>query len=144
MLNSVNIIGRLTKDVEVRYTTNGKAVCDFTIACNRLQEGVDFINIQVWGKQAENLCKYTSKGDLVSIIGKLRTDEFNDKEGNKRTKTYILATEIGFITTGKRGEKIEKEVNKLEDTKEYIMRKQFEDFGNEIDNAEESNMQLPF
>ena len=138
MLNSISIVGRLTKDVEVRYTTNNKAVTDFTIACNRIPEGVDFIRCQVWGKQAENLGKYTSKGDLVSIIGKLRTDEFNDKEGNKRTKTYILATEIGFITTGKRGEKIEKEINKTEDTKEYIMRKQFEDFGNEIDDS------LPF
>ena len=139
MLNSISIVGRLTKDVEVRYTTNNKAVTEFTIACTRIQEGVDFIRCQVWGKQAENLGKYTSKGDLVAISGELRTDEFNDKEGNKRVKTYVLAVKISYLTTKKRGEKIEKEINKLEDTKEYIMRKQFEDFGNEIDDSS-----LPF
>ena len=101
MLNSVNIIGRLTKDVEVRYTTNGKAVCDFTIACNRLQEGVDFINIQVWGKQAENLVKYTTKGSLISVSGKLRVDTYKDKEGNAKYKNYVLANEIEWITKGK-------------------------------------------
>ena len=101
MLNSVNIIGRLTKDVEVRYTTNGKAVCDFTIACNRLQEGVDFINIQVWGKQAENLKKYTTKGSLISVSGKLRVDTYKDKEGNAKYKNYVLANEIEWITKGK-------------------------------------------
>ena len=139
MLNSISIVGRLTKDVEVRYTTNNTAVTEFTIACTRIQEGVDFIRCQVWGKQAENLGKYTSKGDLVAISGELRTDEFNDKEGNKRVKTYVLAVKISYLTTKKRGEKIEKEINKLEDTKEYIMRKQFEDFGNEIDDSS-----LPF
>ena len=101
MLNSVNIIGRLTKDVEVRYTTNGKAVCDFTIACNRLQEGVDFINVQVWGKQAENLVKYTTKGSLISVSGKLRVDTDKDKEGNTKYKNYVLANEIEWITKGK-------------------------------------------
>ena len=139
MLNSISIVGYLTKDVEVRYTTNNKAVTDFTIACNEIGDGVDFIKCQVWGKQAENLGKYTSKGDLVSINGKLRADSFEDKEGNRRTKTYILASEIGYLTTKKRGEKIEKEINKLEDTREYIINKQFEEFGNEIDNAD-----LPF
>ena len=101
MLNSVNIIGRLTKDVEVRYTTNGKAVCDFTIACNRLQEGVDFINVQVWGKQAENLEKYTTKGSLISVSGKLRVDNYKDKEGNAKYRNYVLANEIEWITKGK-------------------------------------------
>ena len=88
-MNKVLLTGRLTRDPELRYTSNNKAVCNFTIATNRpvVRDGekiADFINCIVWGKTAENLSKYQSKGSLVGIDGRLESRSYDDKDGNKR------------------------------------------------------------
>lgn len=102
-MNSINLIGRITKDLELRYTSNNKAVCDFSIAVNRAYSGeekeVDFINIQIWGKQAENLQKYQTKGGLIAISGTLRVDIYKDKEDKNKYKTYVLANSIEYISS---------------------------------------------
>ena len=121
-MNTINLIGRITKELELRYTNNNKAVCDFTIAVNRAyttengEREADFINIQVWGKQAENLEKYQGKGSLIAVNGSLRVDAYQDKEGKNKYKTYVLANNIEYVSTKQPNEttKIEQEKNKID------------------------------
>jgi single-strand DNA-binding protein len=107
-MNKVALVGRLTKDPEVRYTANNqKAVAKFTIAVNRLfkQEGqpdADFIPIVVWGKPAENCGKYIAKGSLVSVAGRIATRSWDDNEGKRHFATEVIADEVGFLD--KKGE----------------------------------------
>ena len=91
------LIGRITKDLELRHTPNDKAVCDFTLAVNRDKENADFINCVVWNNQAENLCKYQGKGSLIAVFGELRVDTY-EVEGNKRYKTYVYVNNIEFLS----------------------------------------------
>lgn len=100
-MNSINLVGRVTKDLELRKTTSNKSVCEFTLAVNRLGEGTDFITCSVWNAQAENLVKYQGKGSLIGVLGSLRTENFKDKEGNTRYKTYVLVNNIEFLGTKK-------------------------------------------
>ncbi len=103
-MNQINLIGRITKDLELRYTQNNKAVCDFNIAVNRTytneagEREADFINIQSWGKQAENLEKYQGKGSLIGVSGELRVNQWED-EGQRKYKTFVLANQIEFLSS---------------------------------------------
>jgi single-strand DNA-binding protein len=97
-MNSINLVGRITKDIELKYTQSNKAVCEFSLAVNRVgQEQADFITCQVWNGQAENLSKYQGKGSLIGVVGSLRVDQFQDKEGNNRYKTYVLVSNIEYL-----------------------------------------------
>lgn len=103
MINSIVLIGRITKDLEIRYTEKQKAVCNFSIACNRIgSEQADFINIAVWGQQAENLKKYQGKGSLIAVAGSLRVDSF-EMNGQKRYNTYVLANNIEYLSNKNTG-----------------------------------------
>ena len=108
-MNNVCLIGRLTKDVEVRYTqTNNTMVGGFTLAVNRkyAKEGeqqADFIPIVVWGKSAEFASKYFKKGMQVSVIGRIQTRSWDDQNGQKRYVTEVVGSELGFAE-GKRDE----------------------------------------
>ena len=94
------LIGRLTKNPELRATQSGKQVCSFTIATNRVNgEEADFINCVVWDKQAENLCKYQVKGSLIGVIGQLRQETYNDTKGNKRTSYVVYCNEIEYLSS---------------------------------------------
>jgi len=101
-LNSFIGIGRLTRDPELRYTPGGTGVCKFGIAINRTyrnQEGnnvedVLFINVTTWGKQAENVSQFLKKGRRVAISGELRSNNWQDKEGNKRTSFEIKTVQF--------------------------------------------------
>ena len=104
-MNKVMLIGRLTKTPELRSTQTGKQVCSFTIATNRINnEECDFINCVVWDKQAENLCKYQVKGNLIGVIGQLRQETYNDTKGNKRTSYVVLCNEIEYLQTSTKKE----------------------------------------
>ena len=101
-MNSINLVGRITKDLELRQTTTGKSVCEFSLAVNRIgSEDADFITCQVWNAQAENLAKYQGKGSLIAIVGSLRVDKFQDNEGNNRYKTYVLVNNVEYLGTKK-------------------------------------------
>ena len=103
-MNSINLTGRITKDLTLKYTNNNKAVCEFNIAVNRIgQEQADFVNCQVWNTQAENLTKYQGKGSLIGVEGSLRIDKFQDKDGNDRYKTYVLVSNIEYLGAKKEG-----------------------------------------
>lgn len=104
-MNNVNLIGNLTSNPELRTTSTGKNVCNFSIAINSgygESSRTDFINIQAWNKLAENLCKYQSKGGKLGISGELRSETY-EKDGNKRTNTYVLANQITYLNTKKDG-----------------------------------------
>ena len=101
-MNKVILIGRLTRDPELRYTPQGTAVCQITIAVNRRgvqpgQQDVDFINVSIWSAQAENVAKYMTKGRQMAIEGRIQTRNYDDKDGKKVYVTEILASNISFL-----------------------------------------------
>lgn len=103
MLNRVILIGRLTKDPELRYTPSGVAVASFTLAVNRSranQQGereTDFIPVIVWQKQAENCANYIGKGSLVAVDGRLQVRTYDAKDGTKRWVTEVVAETVRFL-----------------------------------------------
>ncbi len=98
MLNKAILTGRLTKAPELKQTQNGKSVCSFTIAVDRSRdrEKTDFIPIVAWGKTAEFISQWFGKGDLITIAGRIEVRNYEDKNGNKRTATEIIAEEAFF------------------------------------------------
>src|SRR5574344_2480171 len=109
-MNKVILMGRLTKDPEVRYTTNNNTlVCSFSLAVNRRfksegQPDADFFNIVAWSKTGEFCSKYFTKGQQVGVIGRLQTRNYDDKDGKKVYVTEIVAEETYFADTRKDGE----------------------------------------
>ncbi len=103
MLNRVVLVGRLTRDPDLRYTGQGTAVANFTIACNRPfknQEGeneADFINCVVWRKTAENLANYMRKGSMIGVDGRLQSRSYEGKDGNMVFVTEVVAESIQFL-----------------------------------------------
>ena len=101
-MNKVILMGRLTRDPEVRYTqTNNTLVCTFSLAVNRRfkQEGqpdADFFNIVAWSKTGEFCSKYFKKGQQVGVIGRLQTRNYDDKDGKKVYVTEVVAEETYF------------------------------------------------
>ena len=98
MLNKAILNGRLTKAPELKQTQNGKSVCSFTIAVDRSRDRAktDFIPIVAWGKTAEFVNQWFGKGDLITIVGRIEVRNYDDKNGNKRTATEIIAEEVLF------------------------------------------------
>jgi single-strand DNA-binding protein len=105
-LNKVVLIGRLTKDPELRFTPgNGTAVATFTLAVDRRfskdgQREADFIPIVVWGKQAESTANYMSKGKLMGVSGRIQTRSYEAKDGTRRYVTEVIAEEVKFLEWG--------------------------------------------
>jgi len=106
-MNSVNIIGRITKDIELRYLpANNTAVCSFSIAVDDGfgdKKKTFFFNCQAWTKTAENIVKFFGKGDLIGISGRLATRDWTDKESKKHTITEIVVSDFTFCN-GKKSE----------------------------------------
>ena len=102
-MNKVVLIGRLTKDPDLRFTPGkGTAVCRFILAVNRRfksqgQPDADFIPIVVWGKIAENTANYVSKGRLVGVSGSIHTRSYEAKDGTRRYVTEVVADEVQFL-----------------------------------------------
>jgi len=92
-LNDIKLLGHLTRDADLRYTNNGKGVTNFTVAVNRdFGDGADFIKCTAWNRGNYELAKYTGeyqKGDLVFVAGSLRQENWEDKNGNKRTSFKV-------------------------------------------------------
>lgn len=108
-MNCVNLIGRLTKAPETRYTANSQmAVTTFTVAVNRMkkegQEQADFPRVTVFGKQAENCEKYLAKGRLVGIQGRLQTGSYQNKDGVTVYTTDVVADRVEFLEWGEKNE----------------------------------------
>lgn len=102
-MNKVILIGRLTKDPELRTTASGVSVCGFTIAVNRRFKNADgnydadFISCVAWRQQADFLTKYFTKGRMVGLVGSIQTRTYEDKDGKKVYITEVAADEIHFV-----------------------------------------------
>lgn len=102
MLNKVILMGRLTRDPELKYTASNIPVCSFSIAVDRRyakageQAQTDFINIVTWRQQAEFVSKYFSKGRMINVVGSLQTRTWDDANGVRRYATEVVADEINF------------------------------------------------
>lgn len=103
-MNKAILIGRLTRDPELRYTSSNRAVCQFTVAIDRPftnqttgQREADFINVVVWDKTAENVGKYMAKGRLIAVEGRIQTRNYDNNEGRKVYVTEVIATNVQFL-----------------------------------------------
>ena len=109
-INRVVMTGNLTRDPELRSTSGGTSVCSLRIACNTRRRDAsgewtdkpNYFDVTVWGAQGENCAQYLSKGRPVAIDGRLEWREFQDKDGNKRQATEIIADSVQFL--GSRGD----------------------------------------
>jgi single-strand DNA-binding protein len=96
-MNKAILVGRLTKDPEIRVTENQKTIARFTVAVNRVKEGADFLNCVAFDRKAELLEKYFHKGDRIGVIGSIRIGSYTNKEGQKVNTTEIMVDEIEFL-----------------------------------------------
>jgi single-strand DNA-binding protein len=104
-LNKVFLMGNLTRDVELKYTSGNQAVANFGVAVNRrykagdgeLREEVTFVDLEAWGRTAENLGKFFSKGRPIFIEGRLKLDTWEDQQGNKRSKMRVVVENFQFV-----------------------------------------------
>ena len=103
-LNRVLLMGYLTRDIEIKYPANNNAVANIGLAVNRryrsgdeYREETTFVDCEAWGKTAETMAKYLSKGRPVFIEGRLKLDEWQDKDGNRRTKMVTVVENFQFI-----------------------------------------------
>ena len=103
MINNVTLIGRLTRDVELRYTPNNIATAQFNIACNRNfknandEYDADFINCVMWREQAERFCNWTRKGMLVGIVGRIQTRSYENQQGQRVYVTEVVAENFQIL-----------------------------------------------
>lgn len=101
-MNRVFLIGRLSRDPELRHTTSGMAVCQINVAVGRRtgagrEPETDFINVVVWDKQAENVSKYLAKGRQVAVEGRIQTRSYDNNEGKKTYVTEVVANNVEFL-----------------------------------------------
>lgn len=103
MINRTVLVGRLTKDPELRYTNSNLAFVKFTLAVNRTFTGpsgereADFIQCIVWRKQAENLARFVKKGNLIGVEGRIQTGSYEDKEGIRKYTTDVVCDSVQFL-----------------------------------------------
>lgn len=108
MINNVTVVGRLTRAVDLRYTSNGTAYASFTLAVDRdfkNQNGekeTDFINCVMWRKPAENLANYTKKGSLIGVEGRIQTRNYDNQQGQRVYVTEVLAEKFSFLESAKK------------------------------------------
>lgn len=108
MINNVVVVGRLTRAVDLRYTSNGTAYASFTLATDRdfkNQNGekeTDFINCVMWRKPAENLANYTKKGSLIGVEGRIQTRNYENQQGQRVYVTEVLAEKFSFLESAKK------------------------------------------
>ena len=94
-MNEVHLVGRLTKDIELKYTQTKKAVASFSLAVRKNSTEADFINCTAWDKTAELLSRYTKKGSTIGINGRLQVDTY-ERDGRKRSEMKVVANSVEF------------------------------------------------
>ena len=110
MINNVVLVGRITKDIDLRMSESGKAYTNFTLAVNRAfkgqdeQQQADFISCKTFNKQAENLARYCGKGSLIAVVGSIQVSNFQGKDGNTVYRTEVIANNIQFLDTRNQGQ----------------------------------------
>lgn len=103
MINRVVLVGRLTKDLDLKYTTSGAAVATFSLAVNRQftnsngEREADFINCVIWRKSAENLAKFTTKGSQIAVEGRLQTRNYENQQGQRVYVTEVVVDNFSLL-----------------------------------------------
>ena len=148
-MNKAIIIGRLTRDPEMRTTTGGTNSTTFTVAVSRNytsangERETDFLNCVAWRKQAENIAKYCTKGSQVAVEGRIQTRSYDAQDGTKRYVTEIIADNVTFL--GGRGSNVPSEDNYVGGSSSVdttdISEDPFKDFGEEVALSDDD---LPF
>ena len=109
MINNVVLVGRLVRDVDLKYTNSGKTATNFTLAVNRdfkNEQGVneaDFISCAAFGKQAENMARFLGKGSLIGVEGRISTRSYQAKDGKTVYVTEVITSKVGFLESKKQG-----------------------------------------
>ena len=136
-MNKAFLIGRLTRDPELRYSSSNAAIVNFSIAIDRQytnqqgQRETDFINIVAFQKQAENIKKYVSKGSLVAVDGRIQTRNYEDKDGKRVYVTEVIADRVQFLDT--KGNSSNDENKPVEEAKKGVSDDVFSEFGSSIE-----------
>ena len=138
-MNSINLLGRIAQDLELKKTQSDISVCTFTVAVDRprVKDVTDFINCVAWRQSAEYLCKYGVKGTMVAISGTLQTRKYEDKNGNKRTAFEVVADSLKLILPPK-NEFSNKQPTQTQKTSTN------ENFGANMEFEEVTDEELPF
>lgn len=132
-MNKVFLIGRLTRDPELRYSSSNAAIVNFSIAIDRQytntqgQRETDFINIVAFQKQVENIKKYVSKGSLVAVDGRIQTRNYEDKDGKRVYVTEVVADKLQFLDNKRKDKE-----SLPKDDKTIINNEVFSDFDTQI------------
>lgn len=117
MINNVVLVGRITKDIDLRMSESGKAYTNFTLAVNRAfkgqdgQQQADFISCKTFNKQVENLARYCGKGSLIAVVGSIQVSNFQGKDGNTVYRTEVIANNIQFLDTRNQGQQQQQPTN---------------------------------
>lgn len=142
-MNSVNLIGRLTRDVELRFTGSGTAVGSFNLAVNRSfknQAGdreADFVSCVIWRKAAENLAQYAEKGSQIGVEGRIQTRNYDDKDGKKVYVTEVVVNNFHLISSNS-------STNEAENIQSSNCSTPKQNAGNAPNYSKNSNSQSPF
>ena len=141
-MNNVSLVGRLTKDPELRTISTGNTTCSFTVAVTRQftnasgERETDFINCVIWGKQAENLAKYCTKGSLIGVTGRIQTRNYDGQDGKKVYVTEVAANNVTFLTpknsTVNDSTFVEEQPNTRELETTDLTEDPFKDYGSEV------------
>jgi single-stranded DNA-binding protein len=141
-MNNVCLVGRLTRDPELRTTNTGISTSTFSLAVDGRPSAngephTDFINIVVWRNQAENVCKYCTKGSMVAVIGRITTRSYDAQDGTKRYVTEVVADNVRFLSS--KGNSADNSVNynmnnagESSSTPANLEEDPFKDFGSEV------------
>jgi len=126
MLNNVSLVGRLTKDVELRYTPSNVAVATFTLAVNRTfknengEREADFINCVMWRQQAENLASWAKKGALIGITGRIQTRSYDNQQGQRVYVTEVVAEQFQLLESkGQQGNQTQQRQQAQQQTPDF-------------------------
>lgn len=137
MINNTTLVGRLVKDVDLRYTSNGTATGTFTLAVNRNFKNAageieaDFINCVIWRKAAENFANFTRRGSLVGITGRIQTRNYENKEGQRVYVTEVVADNFTLLEPKQTTEHRPRESTR--ERQQEQKRNNFNDFNNTPD-----------
>ena len=151
MINRVVLVGRMTRDPELRRTPQGDAVTSFTLAVNRNftsrdgQQQADFINCVVWRKSAENVERYCSKGSLVGVEGRIQTRSYENSQGQKKYIVEVISGVVQFMETrAVNEEQSKKDIYQTDYNENSLLRDLEKEFDNSLNTFEISEDDLPF
>ena len=136
-MNKFEVIGRLVKDSELRYTKDSKEICNFTLAINNTKEDKTFLKITTFGKLAKTINEYIHKGDLILVEGMIKNNNYEDDKGNKHYEYTFIGNKAEFLSNKTNYTPKEESVSK--ESKNELDDQAFIDFGNKI-SSEESDI----